>query len=73
MNKHAPKKRKSVRGVSNAIMRRSRLKNKANNKTKKPIDISNLKKQRNYVVNLNKQATFEFLVLITLLTANSFG
>ena len=72
MNKHAPKKRKSVRGVSNAIMRRSRLKNKAN-KTKKPLDISNLKKQRNYVVNLNKQATFEFLVLITLLTANSFG
>ena len=40
-------------------MKRSRLKNKAN-KTKKPIDISNFKKQRNYVVKLNKQATFEY-------------
>ena len=40
-------------------MKRSRLKNKAN-KTKKPIDISNFKKQRNYVVNLNKQAKFEY-------------
>ena len=38
-----------------AIMRRSRLKNKAN-KTKKPTDISDFKKQRNYFVNLNKQA-----------------
>ena len=40
-------------------MKRSRLKNKAN-KSKKPIDISNFKKQRNYVVNLNKQAKFEY-------------
>ena len=30
-----------------------------NKKSKKPIDISNFKKQRNYVVNLNKQAKFE--------------
>ena len=68
MNKHAPKKRKWVSGnhklhvckeLRKAIMKRSRLKNKAN-KTKKPIDISNLKKQRNYVVNLNKQAKFEY-------------
>ena len=68
MNKHAPKKRKWVRGnhkshinkeLRKAIMKRSRLKNKAN-KTKKPIDISNFEKQRNYVVNLNKQAKFEY-------------
>ena len=68
MNKHAPKKRKWVRGnhkphinkeLRKAIMKRSRLKNKAN-KTKKPIDISNFKKQRNYVVNLNKQAKLEY-------------
>ena len=39
-------------------MKRSSLKNKTN-KTKKPIDI-NFKKQRNYVVNLNKQAKFEY-------------
>ena len=68
LNKHAPKKRKWVRGnhkphmnkeLRKAIMKRSRLKNKAN-KTKKPIDISNFKKQRNYVVNLNKQAKFGY-------------
>ena len=68
MNIHAPKKRKWVRGnhkpqinkeLRKAIMKRSRIKNKAN-KTKKPIDISNFKKQRNYVVNLNKQAKFEY-------------
>ena len=40
-------------------MKRSRLKNKAN-KTEKPIDISNFKKQCNYVVNLNKQGKFEY-------------
>ena len=40
-------------------MKRSRLKNKTN-KTKKRIDISNFKKQRNYVVNLNKQTKFEY-------------
>ena len=62
MNKHAPKKRKWVRGnhkphinkeLRKAIMKRSRLKNKAN-KTKKLIDISN------FVVNLNKQAKFTY-------------
>ena len=66
LNKHAPKKRKWFRGnhkphinkeLRKVIMKRSRLKNKAN-KAKKPIDISNFKKQRNYVVNLNKQAKF---------------
>ena len=40
-------------------MKRSRLKNKAN-KTKKSTDIRNLKKQPNYVVNMNKQAKIEF-------------
>ena len=68
LNKHAPKNRKWVRGnhkphinkkLRKAIMKRSRLKNKAN-KTKRPIHISNFKKQGNYVVNLNKQAEFEY-------------
>ena len=68
LNIQAPKKRKWVRSnhkpqinkeLRKAIMKRSRLKYKAN-KTKKPIDISNFKKQRNYVVNLNKQAKFEY-------------
>ena len=68
MNKHTPKKRKWVRGnhkphinkeLRKGIMKRSRFKNKAN-QTKKPIDITNFKKQRNYVVNLNKQAKFEY-------------
>ena len=35
-----------------AIMKRSKLKNKAN-KTKHPVDIKMYKKQRNYVVGLN--------------------
>ena len=34
-------------------MKRSKLKNKAN-KTKHPVDIKMYKKQRNYVVGLNK-------------------
>ena len=68
LNKHAPKERKWVRGnhkphinkeLHKAIMKRSRLKNKAN-KTKKPTDIRNFKKQRNYVVNMNKQAKIEY-------------
>ena len=54
---HEPHVNKELR---KAIMKRSRLKNKAN-KSKKPIDISNFKKLRNYVVNLNKQANFEYL------------
>ena len=37
-----------------AIVKRSKLKNKAN-KTKHPIDIKMYKKQRNYVVGLNKK------------------
>ena len=41
------------------IMKRSKLKNKAN-KTKLLVDINNYKKQRSYVVNLNKSANFEY-------------
>ena len=40
-------------------MKRSRLKNKAN-KTKIETDISNFKKQCDLVVNLNRQAKFEY-------------
>ena len=42
-----------------AIMKRSRPKNKAN-KTKKHLDIRNYKKQRNIIVNLNKEAKLQY-------------
>ena len=42
-----------------AIVKISKLKNKAN-KTKLPVDFNNYKKQRNYVVNLNKSVKFEY-------------
>ena len=66
LEKHAPKK--WIRGnnkphitkpLRQAIMKRSKLTNKAN-KTKLLIDIRNYKKQRNYVVNLIKNAKFEY-------------
>ena len=41
------------------IMKRSRSKNKAN-KTKKHLYIRNYKKQRNIVVNLNKEAKMQY-------------
>ena len=68
LDKYALKKKKWLRGnnkphvhkmLGKAIMKRSKLKNKAN-KTELPIDINNYKKQRNYVVNLNKNAKFEY-------------
>ena len=68
LNKHAPKKTKILRGnhkphVSKtlrlAIMKRSRLKNKAN-KTQLPSDKQNYKKQRNLVTKLNKQFKKEY-------------
>ena len=68
LDKHAPKKRKRLRGnnkphitkpLRQAIMKWSKLKNKAN-KTKLLTDIRNYKKQRNYVVNLNKNVKFEY-------------
>ena len=40
-------------------MKRSRLKNKAN-ESKNPVDIANYKKQRNLVVLLNRQAKSEY-------------
>ena len=40
-------------------MKRSKLKSKAN-KTKHPCDINNYKKQRYYVVQLNKKAILEY-------------
>ena len=42
-----------------AIMKRSRLKNKAN-KTKYHLDIRNYKKQRNIVVSLSKEAKLQY-------------
>ena len=62
LNTHAPKKVKILRGnnkphyynnIRKAIMKRSRLKNKAK-RAKAPIDIVNYKKQRNFVVSLNR-------------------
>ena len=64
LNKHAPKKIKTFRGnqkphinktLRKAIMKRSQLKNKAN-KTRNAKDVSNYKRQRNYVVKLNNQS-----------------
>ena len=64
LNTHASKKVKILRGnhkphynknLRNDIMKRSRLKNKAN-RSKDPADIANYKKQRNLVVSLNHQA-----------------
>ena len=66
--KYQPKKEKWLREnnkphvnkmLRKAIMKISKLKNKAN-KTKLPVDINNYKKQRNYVVNLDKGAKFEY-------------
>ena len=68
MNEHASQKRNWVRAnhkphinkeLRKDIMKRSRFKNKAN-KAKKATCISNFKKQHIYVVNLNKQANFEY-------------
>ena len=62
LNEYAPKKTKWVRGnnkshmnkfLRRAIMKRSKIKTKGN-ETKHPVDIEMYKKQRNYVVGLNK-------------------
>ena len=67
LNKHAPKKKKVLRGnekphmnnnLRRAILKRSKLKSEAN-KTKNPLDIINCKKQPNYLTKLNKTAKFE--------------
>ena len=68
LNTHAPKKVKILRGnhtphcyknLRKAIMKKSRLKNKAK-RTKAPVDIVNYKKQRNLIVSLNRQAKYEY-------------
>ena len=60
-NRHAPKKIKTFwsnqerytnKTLRKAVMKRSQLKNKAN-KTWSSIDLSDYKKQRNYVANKN--------------------
>ena len=68
LNTHTPKKVKIFRenhkphyykNLRKAIMKRSRLKNKAK-RTKVPVDIFKYKKQRNLVVSLNRQAKHEY-------------
>ena len=68
LNTHSPKKVKILRGnhkphynnnLRKAIMKRSRLKNKAN-RSKDPVDIANYKKQRNLVVSLISQAKSKY-------------
>ena len=63
LNKNTPKKTKLVGGnekphvnkvLHSAIMKRSRLNNKAN-KSRKAVDIFNQKKQRNLVVKINNE------------------
>ena len=46
------------KNLRRAIIKRSKLKNKAN-KTKNPLDIMNYKKQRKYMTKLNKTAKLE--------------
>ena len=45
--------------LRSAIIKRSRLKNKAN-KTRKAVDIFNYKKQRNLVVKINNECKREY-------------
>ena len=68
LNNQAPKQSKIFRGnqkphinkiLRNAIMKRSKLKNKAN-KTKSVDDLIKYKKQRNLIVKLNKNCKNEF-------------
>ena len=81
LNKHAPKKKKLIRGNNKphmnkmfrqAIMERSRLKNKAN-KTKSHLNIRNYKKQQKIVVNLNKEVKLQYFNNYDSTTQNLFG
>ena len=82
LDKQAPKKKKWLRGnnkshitkpLRHAIMKRFKLKNKAN-KTKLLTDIRNYKKQQNYVVNLNRNVqNFCTLADTTVKMVNPFG
>ena len=58
--------------LGKAIMKGSKLKNKAN-KTKLPVGVNNYKKKRNYVVNLNKSVKFEYFIDMTVKMASLFG
>ena len=64
LNEHAPSKTRLIRAnnkqhvtkeLRKAIMLRSKLKNIANN-TKNPEDVARYKRQRNFVVNMNRKA-----------------
>ena len=77
LNKHAPKKTKLFPGnqkphvnkvLRSAIMKRSRLKNKAN-KTRKAVDIFNYKKERNLVVKINNECKREYFDKLNVKTA----
>ena len=79
LDRHAPRKTKTLGGnqkphvdknLRKAIMKRSELKSKAN-RTKRPKDISDYKKQRNLVVRLNKERKIEYFE--NLQTSNHFG
>ena len=81
LDKHAPKRKMCLRGnnkphitkpLRQTIMKRSKLKNKAS-KTKLLIDITNHKKQRNYLVNLYKYAKFVYFSWYDCKEVNPFG
>ena len=68
LDAHAPRKTKVLRGnhkphvdknLRKAIMKRSALKRKAS-RTKQQQDIANYKKQRNFVVKLNKETKLQY-------------
>ena len=88
LNHHLPKKKKVIRDnrkshmnkeIRKVIMSSSKLKNKAN-KTKVTADIAVYKKQRNYIVRLNKESKLNyfdsldtkkgFLVFVSLIFSN---
>ena len=77
LNKHTPKKTKLFRGnqkpiadkvLRSAIMKRSRLKNKAN-RTYKAVDIFNYKKKRNLEVKKNNERKREYFDKLSAKTA----
>ena len=79
LDNHAPFKKRVMRGnnkphmsklLRKAIMKRSRLKN-IYNKTKNDGDFIDYKKQRNYVVNLNRQSKRQFFEKIETDESNS--
>ena len=75
--KYAPKKTKLFRGnqkphvnkvLHSVIMKRSRLKTKAN-KTCKAVDVFNYKKQRNLVLKINNECKREYFDKLKVKTA----